>query len=349
MKKILIFVMVLATMIGFYSCQKEPIKVVLNPKNVKSPVLQGVKDGAVYTFTKAIKDSTIQFTWNPANYGFKAAVSYFIQIAKQGTNFANAENLGHTNSVDTLKVTVSNFNNTILTMESSPGSFAPLNLDLRVIAIVNPNVDTAFSASVKITVNPYYVPIHYPQLYVPGAYQGWNPGTADSIGSIKGNGIYEGYIYMNAPGEFKFTGERDWNGTNYGAGASAGLLSTNSNAGNLSVADSGYFKFNVNTTALTWTGLKTTWSIIGSAFGNGTTDAAMTFSPATGLWTFTANLNQGNFEFRANDTSTLTYGSNANDGTLQEGGSNITIPAAGNYTVVLDLRNTIYRYKLTKN
>ncbi len=351
MKKISIFLLIFATVVGFYSCQKEAPKVVLNPANIKAPTLKGLNDGASITFTKAQSDSVMQFTWTPAQYGFKAAVKYFLQIAKAGTNFADALSLGNTESKDTLKVKVADFNNKVNTMKANPQSVLPVDVQMRLIAIVNDHVDTVFSQTINVTVNTFFIPIVYPQLYVPGSYQGWAPDKADSIGSIKSNSQYEGYIYMKAtpPIEFKFTSKRAWDGTNYGAGATAGTLSTDGGAGNLSVPDSGYYKFNVDTQALTWSYLKTTWGLIGSATPDGwNSGQPMTFSPATGLWTITLNLVKGEVKFRANKAWDLNYGSDNNDGLLQPGGKNIVIPADGKYTIVLDLRHTVYRYKIIK-
>ena len=352
MKKISIILLVFATMLGFYSCQKEAPKVVYNPANVKAPTLSGITDGSVLTFHKSQSDSVVKITWTPAEYGFKASVQYFLQIAKAGTNFAEPQSLGTTEGVNSLNVAVSNFNNKVNTMKANPESTAPVDVEMRLVSIINPNVDTVFSQTIGFTLNTYYIPIVYPQLYVPGAYQGWAPDAADSIGSVKSNSKFEGYIYFDQATEFKFTSQRDWNGTNYGDGGSAGTLSTDAGAGNLSVAEAGFYKLNVDTQALTWSSLKTTWSIIGSitAGGDWSTDDEMTFDPATGLWSVTGDFPAGEFKFRANDAWDLNYGSLNNDGILdQKDGNNIVLDAAGNYTITLDLTNTVYKYSIKKN
>ncbi len=188
----------------------------------------------------------------------------------------------------------------------------------------------------------------YPEIYVPGGYQGWDPETAPALASVQSNNQYEGYVYMKTAGEFKFTSARDWSHTNYGAGATPGTLSTT--GPNLSVPDSGYYKINVDTQALTWSDLKTTWGLIGSATpGQWSTDTPMHYSPATGLWTVTVDLTAGEIKFRANGGWSLNYGSNNNDGTLQEGGANIPIATAGNYTISLKLGVPPYTYTIVNN
>ena len=350
MKKISILILTLITLTGFYSCSKKENKVILNPDNISAPVIKGLADGASLTFTKANRDSTLLFTWSPASYGFNTAIDYYLQVDNQGNNFQKAMTVGHTKSKDSLQIVVNALNNKILLLEQDPEVPLSLDVSFRVIAIINSHVDTAFSKPVNVTITPFYIPIIYPQLYVPGAYQGWSPGTADSIGSLNSDGNYEGYIYMDVATEFKFTSARDWGHINYGY-AAAGELSTDGGAGNLSVSDSGFYKFNVNTTDLTWTYLKTTWGLIGDATPGGwDTDTPMHYSPATQLWTVTLNLTANSIKFRANGSWALNYGSDKNDGKLQEGSNtNIAIPKAGNYTVILDLSHTVYKYKLIKN
>lgn len=350
MKKISILILALVTMIGFYSCQKEGTNIVLDPNNITSPQLKNPVEGDSATFTKENSDSTLVFTWSAATYGFKTAVNYYVQVDRQGNNFNDALSVGHTKSKDSLQVIVNDLNNKILLLEDDPDIPLPLDVSFRVIAIVNSHVDTAFSVPVNVKITPFYIPIVYPQLYVPGAYQGWSPSTADSIGSINSDGNYEGYIYMPVPGEFKFTSARDWGHTNYGF-AAPGTLSTDGGAGNLKVADSGFYKFNVNTTELTWTGLKTIWGLIGDATPGGwDADTPMHYSPSTQLWTVTLDLKAKTIKFRANGSWDLNYGSDKNDGKLQEGSNtNIQVKTAGNYTVILDLSHTVYKYKLIKN
>ena len=337
-------------MIGFYSCKKDENRVVLDPAKVTAPVIDASADGTTVVITKTNQDSTVMFSWQAANYGFNTAINYSVQMDLDGNNFSNPTTLGTTKSITTLKVSLGDLNNKLLLMEADPEDATPLNIDFRIVSSVSNQVKDVNSGVVKITFTPYTIPIVYPKLYVPGAYQGWAPDKADSIGSLKSDGNFEGYIYMDAPGEFKFTSERDWNGTNYGAGDTPGTLSTDGGAGNLSVPDSGFYKFNVNTTDLTWTSLKTTWGLIGDATPGGwDTDTPMVYNPDTQLWTVTLDLSANDIKFRANGGWDLNYGSNDGNGKLQPNGANIHIAVAGNYTITLDLSHTVYRYTVTKN
>ena len=78
-------------------------------------------------------------------------------------------------------------------------------------------------------------------LYAVGAFQGWVPANAsDSLMNTDADPIVKGYVYLTA-GEYKFIAQKGWDGTAYGAGSTAGTLSTASDAGNLSVATDGYY------------------------------------------------------------------------------------------------------------
>ncbi len=346
--------MALALLLGFYSCEKSGTEVVLDPAAITAPKMTSPADGSTMVFTNENKDSTILFAWSSAQYGFNTAVDYYVQVDRKGNNFQNALPVGHAKSKDTLKININDLNNQILLLEDDPEIPNPLDVSFRVIAIINSQVDTAFSNTMNVNVTPFYIPIVYPQLYVPGSYQNWSPATADSIGSLNSDGSYEGYIYMNSattPIQFKFTSARDWNHTNYGSAGPGKLTTENGLSNNLEVPESGYYKLNVDTQALTWSYLKTTWGLIGDATPGGwDTDTPMTYDVANHVWTVTLDLTANSIKFRANGSWALNYGSDKNDGKLQEGSNtNIAVPKAGNYTVVLDLSHTVYKYKLIKN
>lgn len=199
------------------------------------------------------------------------------------------------------------------------------------------------------------------KLWLPGGYQGYNPGAATTIYAT-GADTYEGYALITSATGFKFTSAPDWNHINYGYGGEPGKLSTDGLAPDLSLNEAGYYKFNVDVAALTYsTTLVTTWGMVGPATLGGSDDGwftsvAMTFDPATKLWSHTMNLAAGALKFRANNGWDLNYGpadSNAMIGTLIHTDAAITIPESGNYTVTLDFTRAeipyVYTYSVIKN
>ncbi len=172
-------------------------------------------------------------------------------------------------------------------------------------------------------------------LHLPGSHQGWDPSTAPTLLSPFNDGNYFGYQYFPAGTEFKFTDNPDWS-VNWGDDGADGTLE--SGGSNISVADAGYYQIKVNLNSGTYTMLKTTWGLIGSATPDQwNSDQDMTYNQGTDTWSITLPLTADEIKFRANDDWTLNYGDNGPDGILEEGGANIAIASAGTYTVTLDL------------
>ena len=100
--------------------------------------------------------------------------------------------------------------------------------------------------------------IVYPQLYVPGSYQGWNIANAPTLLSYRMNNKYEGYLNLvdennpDAPITFKLTTEPVWNkGEEYGSGGAPGTLALK--GGDISISLQGYYHISVDLNTLTYT------------------------------------------------------------------------------------------------
>lgn len=181
-----------------------------------------------------------------------------------------------------------------------------------------------------------------PVLYTPGTSNGWDFGKCQPLLSYE-PGKYHGFVYIN--GEFKFTSEAGWSGTNYGYTGTEGKLSTDGGAGNLQIpADGpGLYFIDVNTTDLTY---KATYISAVSMPGNfnGWDVTANMASDDYLHWTLDAALDGGEFKFAFNNSWDLSYGGASYD--LQFNGPNSTAPA-GNYLVTLDLSSVPYSFTLT--
>lgn len=186
----------------------------------------------------------------------------------------------------------------------------------------------------------------YPMLYVPGGYQGWDPSnTTTVLKSVASNNKFEGYLnFPDANTEFKFCVNPDWS-VNYGDNGNDGTLDPD--GANIQAADAGYYKINVDLDAMTYTKVKTTWGVIGSATAGGwDSDQPMTYDATTGEWVIFVDLTVGEMKFRANGEWAINYGDNGGDGILEADGANIGIPAAGNYKVTMKLGAPDYTYKV---
>ena len=335
------------------ACEKDDDRLTLAPTTTAPTLTSNATSVSLASATAS--GEAVRLNWTPADYGYQAAVNYTVQLDRKGGTFQAPVNLSAGTSTS-LSVTGATLNENLLKLGLAPNTAG--QFDVRVMsAIARPGNDAnnmAYSAVTTLTATPYLVTISYPSIYVPGAYQGWAPDKAPALASVADNKVYEGYIYFSMPSEFKFTSAQNWNGTNYGAGA-AGALSTDGGAGNLSVAAPGYYLLKADANALTYSATRTDWALIGSATPNGwTADTPLTYDPATNTWRTTVALTQatGNddgVKFRANSAWDINFGDTKADGLLDYNGDNIKIPAAGTYTVVLDLSKPgNYTYQLIK-
>lgn len=334
-------------LMGFLSCSK------VDKTTIKAapdaPVLTLPAGGATLVLDIANKDVPILYSWSSADFGPVLVTTYNVQMDKQGNDFQDPVSLGSVISKDSLYLTTEELNNKLLVMLPDPSTPEALNLEFRITAKVNDSVTILYSGTASQTITPYYVPVVYPLLQVPGSYQGWNPAdSSTSIASVKANSMYEGYIYFNIDNaEFKYTVGPTWD-LNYGDDGADGTLNTN--GANIISGLAGYYKLNVDLVNLTHTFLLTTWGLIGDATPGGwDTDTDMTFDPVTQLWTVTLDLTAASIKFRANHAWDLNYGDDGANGTLEPNGANIAVTEAGNYTVTLNLSKPIYKYTLVKN
>ncbi|RYY58057.1 MAG: DUF5116 domain-containing protein [Chitinophagaceae bacterium] len=334
MKKIIVSVLT-AFVLLFSSCKKDMDLTVM-----QEAVLPGITvSAATVVLNETTAEDTVQaISWTAADYGFSAAVSYSVQLAKAGSSFATPKEvtLGNTRVI---KYTGAELNQIALLQGIPVGSAG--QIEVRVLSTLSDSI-RQYSSVVSFTVTPYLVIINYPSLWVPGEYQGWNPATAEKISSKAGNGVYEGYVNFPSGAVFKYTSEPDWNHIIYGWASSteagpdiSGLFNTT--GGNLYVPSTGYYLLKGNTNDNSWSGTKiNSWSMIGD-FNSWAGDAAMTYDASTKQWTgtLTAAAN-GVFKFRANNDWPINFGDTGTDLSLEYNGANIPV-TAGTHNVILDI------------
>lgn len=178
-------------------------------------------------------------------------------------------------------------------------------------------------------------------LWLPGNQQGWSPSTAQTIHSSDYVHFW-GYAYLN--GEFKFTGQPDWNPYNWGDGGEPGKLKAG--AGNINAENNGLHYVEVNLSELTYKMVYcSTYGLIGSATPNGW-DASTALTPNADftVWTGTIHMVPGEYKFRANDGWDVNLGGSIDN--LTPGGDNLKYDGPeGDKKITLDL--TQYPYNCT--
>ncbi len=349
MKKIKYIFSIIAVLLVFIACEKEEFEPVVGV--FAPPVLEDVSGTYVFAEEQAA-DVFKTLNWSDADFGFQSATTYDVQIDFAGNDFATPINLAST-TAKTASITVGALNQKLLAMGAKTN--VPSDFEIRVTATVNENVQTLESNAPVMNILPYKVVIIYPSLYMPGNYQAasgyesdWSPDKAQQVYSIKQNDKYEGYVNMVGDDiKFKFTLDPNWD-TNWGDDDADGTL--DQNGADIAIPEAGYYRMKADINAFTYSVLKTDWGLIGDATPGGwDADTNMTYSMDTKTWSLTTDLSVGKIKFRANDGWDLNYGDNDFDGSMEEGGADIPIDEAGNYTIVLNLEVAGYAYEVIKN
>lgn len=274
-------------------------------------------------------------TWSDYSYGVN--VSYLVEIAASGSS--QFYSLGTVQDLKSLEVTNVAFDMAVLKTGALPNVAA--NIDIKVTATTKSAggtiIKTAEVVTVKVT--PYTLESF---LYAPGAYQDWNPETAESLRSATSNGVYVGYInYLTPNSEFKITTARNWENS---YGTAGGNTIVYNDGGNLVAPNAGYQKLTVDTNALTYALEAYSWGMIGNATPGGwDNDTDMVWNSTAQVWEISnIALTEGEFKFRLNNGWDINFGDDGNNGTLEAGGANIPITEAGNYKITFDEENLVW-------
>lgn len=348
----------------FVSCKKDGANLILTQGSFTGNALSASAPQVVLTINND-EDTVLHFQWPAVNYGASTAITYTLQIDKASDTaggWANARTLPAGNNILNYAFAGKDLNNLSNSMGLTPGAANPMAI--RIVSNINQyngaasTVPAVYSNTVVVNVTPYGL-----NLYVPGAYQNWDPGSAPTIGPVDGRaGLYEGYVNITGAGlqYFKYTSAPDWNHINYGDGGN-GAFNTDGAAAGLSVPDGGYYELTANLNNNTWTATATTWSIIGDATPGGwNNDTQMSYDATNQVWMVTAHMIQaGSFKFRANNAWSIDFGID-NTGKLvyadnpffgyTAGLNNLSVPSDGDYTIILDLHVPgKYTYQLNKH
>lgn len=335
MKNIIKFFFAAIVFMMAWSCEKDEDQAVLSLKS--APVLKASTNALSLSSTNA-SNTAITFTVTPAEYTPKVEITNVLQFAVSGTNFAKPKEAGLSNGVLSKSYTVMEFNALMLSLGLPTGVAS--DIEVRLKTSVGQGVP-AYSAVQKISVNPYAL-ISY--MYAPGKYQGWSPGTANTLVSPTSDSIYIGYIKFLSTADgglaFKITPQRNWDnsyGANGSFSAAVNTIPVLYNAGSDIVAPGvGYYQATLNANTNTLKMIPYQMSLIGSATpgGNWSTDIDMVWDDTQLKWTATATFLAGEFKFRLNhDWGQPNWGGSG--GNASTSGGNIVI-SAGVHTVTFD-------------
>jgi hypothetical protein len=199
-----------------------------------------------------------------------------------------------------------------------------------------------------VSTREWYVPGDYVAASYPDDdnYANWSPDKSPMVVSLESApDNVEGYVYMaNASNYWKIASKPNWDGPNYGAGATPGTLDPSGGDINL---PAGYYKININAAAdpMTYTAVATVWGVIGDLTSWGS-QLPLTYDPAVRVWKGGIHMTTGGWKFRANNDWGYNYGAPAGSSALVPGGDNISTTVEDDYAITLDLSHPLaYTYR----
>lgn len=254
MKTLTKFFIGLLMMGAFTACEDDSIKAVLK-SDVSPNVLQ---NPATTTFVLTLDDKDESFatlTWTAPDFGFKASASYTLEADLAGNNFADAVELASTSTLSAA-LNVGTTNDILLGMGLTPEE--PTEVELRVISVINGNVEPVVSNTITVTLSAYAT--SFPPIWGMGAgLKGWGPWPANAVEWQSSEfRKYETIAYFTNDQTFRWFGQLDWGPVSYNypffTSVSSVFVNGNDGDSNLRVAGAtGWYKVNVDLGAKTVT------------------------------------------------------------------------------------------------
>lgn len=329
-KNILIYLTFIGMGLLLAGCEKDGT-IVTMLSNPVAPVLTTLPD---LTLERTNGNEVLEFVGTPVDPGFQASATYFIDAAAAGTAFADPVTVWTGNQCTSMQITVSDLNGALIRKFPTDATTS-LDFRLRATLIVDAGTGSpgtgstpfAYASALKTASATLY---GLPRLNLIGS------GVAQKIESALGDGKYTGLVKLNTANAFTLNDPDA--GKNYGG--AAGALTVNGPA--IVPARTGWERMTVNVNALTYEASEYRIGLIGSATPNGwdTPDQPMQYNPATGTWSITVTLVEGEMKFRLNNGWSWNLGYNkSNTGKLNDlfhDGDNIKV-TPGNYTITLTI------------
>jgi hypothetical protein len=354
----------LATVAGLLlalsSCKKDEVQVKADMS--AAPTLTASKTNAGTLVSANATAPALIYTWTPVTFALSDGskpvipVTYTLELAKAGTNFANIATLPAGNNTVRDTVKVADLNTALVKAGITPTVAG--TVDVRLRASYSGNQSDLLSGVSQLTAVPYSRDLFFFGTSI-GALGSSSPYIREQEGKPA---QYEGYIYVpNATNTFRLSNTNTPSGTLFGAGANNTTVMTGSST-DFTLAGPRMYRVSINLTTGALTTVATDWGIVGAAT---TGDAAgwnqsvpMTYDVAKKVWKLVDQTMPGTsggnleFKFRANDAWTINYGESKTKpgiSKLEQDGDNLKTSGAGKYDITLDLNDPDkYTYTLTK-
>jgi hypothetical protein len=159
---------------------------------------------------------------------------------------------------------------------------------------------------------------------------GWDSDKVNMVYNSSLKRLFATFTF--SAGSFKMRANGTWDdGYNFGDNGANGSLEY---GGDNIASTAATFTFMADLSQRNYSGMLTSWGIIGDAAGGWSDDVNMTPN-VNNTWTYTGAFTAGSYKFRANDGWDVNLGGSIDK--LSFDGDNLSIATAGTYTIVLDL------------
>jgi hypothetical protein len=133
MKNIFKSILIVALFAGLSSCEEESNLAYIQPSAPSFQIITPTTGEGVILNATALNNPAISLTWDPAQYSTPASVTYTVQLAPNGSDFSNAQELSTTTNRNAV-ITAGQLNVPALTAGAVP--FVSTPLDFRIKATV---------------------------------------------------------------------------------------------------------------------------------------------------------------------------------------------------------------------
>lgn len=328
-KNLLIYLTFIGLAVLLAGCEKDGEMITM----VSSPVAPTLTTVPDLTLQRTSGNDVLEFVGTAVDPGFEASATYYLEACAAGTDFADPVTIWSGTQSKSMKITVSDLNGILLKKFPADASTS-IDFRLRAVLVVDAGTGAPGTGtnpfSYKSAVKNANVTLYgLPRLDLIGS------GMAQKVESALGDGKFSGLVKLAVAQPFTLLNP-DSN-TSYGASGAA--LAVNG-AGIIPPAN-GWHRLNVDVNALTYDISAYMIGLVGSATPNGwdSPDQKMDYDAATGTWSITLDLVEGEMKFRLNDAWAWNMGyrpGGTDLGDLFHNGDNIKV-TAGNYTITLTI------------
>ncbi len=269
-------------------------------------------------------------------------ITYTIQVALAGTDFAMPVEGGEVINMNTLSWTNAQLN--AAAIQSGIEADMTGDLDIRIVATIT---DSASGSVLERTTDPVTITV---TTYATALDLSTNWGVVGSAANDWGatpdlpffqtdtDGVLAAYVNL-IDGEIKFRENMMWD-NNLGDNDADGTLEQG--GANIAVT-AGSYKITMNLNDFTYTIEPFSLGIVGGAYNDwgATPDFMLEYDQYSDVFRGIVTLIDGEMKFRMNNDWGTNWGDDGNDGTLDAGGANIVV-TAGIYIATVNLNDLTY-------